>query len=182
MHPMRMARRAGAVMAWALLPALTAAVMTAGCARESSSGPVPAEGEAPEAAAGGSFSLRLTGRDYRWHARYPGPDGLLDTPDDILSDRGLHLPAASEITIDLRSEDWTYLFYVPDLGIMETAIREMPFQLRFSTDVAGTFRIRGGQMCGLLHPDLLGELVVHSPQEFRQWQSAAGVKDSGPVP
>lgn len=107
------------------------------------------------------FTLRVTGRDFHWEILYPGPDGVLDTPDDVMRQRHLHLPAHRAIAIDLRSDDYVYSLHLPDLEVTELAVPGKPYLLQFETENPGNYRLMGSQMCGYTHPELLGNLVVH---------------------
>jgi len=79
------------------------------------------------------------------------------------------LPAHSEVEILLNSEDYLYIFELPDLDIKEIAVPGLAFRVRFKTGAAGTQELLGNQMCGYDHPDLLGTLVVQERGEFFSW-------------
>ena len=122
----------------------------------------------------GPLEVRVTGDDYRWLLRYPGPDGRLDTPDDVLRERHLHLPARREVILDLASNDYVYTFYVPYLDILEVAVPDVPFEYDLDTGPAGVHDLLGSQMCGYTHPELLGDVVIQDAAEFAAWLSARG--------
>jgi cytochrome c oxidase subunit 2 len=120
------------------------------------------------------LAMRVVADNFRWHLRYSGPDGKLDTTDDVLMQRHLHLPANTEISIDLQSKDYVYSFYLPHIALMEVAIPNMPFNLKFETGSSGTFELLGSQMCGYTHPNLLADVVIHAPANFETWLSKVG--------
>ena len=120
------------------------------------------------------LTLRITGSDFRWHIVYPGPDGLLDTPDDVATQRHLHLPAHRAIAIDLRSDDYVYSLHLPDLDVTELAVPGKPYLLQFDTENPGHYRLMGSQLCGYTHPELLGDLVVHTKEGFDAWLDDPG--------
>lgn len=115
------------------------------------------------------YKVRITGRDFRWHMCYPGPDDTLGTSDDIQDERHLHLPAHTRVQLELTSDDYVYSLAFPHWNEKEIAVPDLRFQLEFQTHDAGTFDLRGNQMCGYTHPELLGQLTVHSPGEFDAW-------------
>jgi len=41
--------------------------------------------------------------------------------------------------------------------------------VKFSSESIGTSELLGAQMCGYTHEQLLGNLVVLSPADFRRW-------------
>jgi heme/copper-type cytochrome/quinol oxidase subunit 2 len=124
---------------------------------------------APQYDRGRPFELRVTGDEYRWRLRYPGPDGELDTADDLLTWRHVHLPADAEIVIDLESVDYVYTFYVPELDLMEPAVPGSPYALDFESGPPAVHDLLGSQMCGYTHPQLLGDVVIHPAEEFDRW-------------
>jgi len=126
-----------------------------------------------------ALTLRVTGKDFRWHILYPGPDGLLDTADDIATQRHLHLPAQSRIAIDLRSDDYVYSLHLPDLEVTELAVPGKPYLLQFQTENPGHYRLMGSQLCGYTHPELIGNLVVHTQESFNAWTVQSVSRHSG---
>ncbi|HET9481584.1 MAG TPA: hypothetical protein VFP98_07510 [Candidatus Polarisedimenticolia bacterium] len=123
------------------------------------------------ALAAAPFEVRVTGRDFRWHILYPGPDGRLDTPDDLRALQHLHLPARTKIELDLRSDDYVYGLNLPDLDAADLAVPGRPFVMEFRTEGPGTYRLLGNQMCGGRHPELIGDLVVLTPEAFGEWSA-----------
>ena len=121
------------------------------------------------AAARDGIELRVTGHEFGWLIRYAGTDGRLDTADDVLRRRHLHLPAHTPIRLELASEDYVYGFRLPALDVVEIAVPGRPFLLRFETDRDGLSRLMGDQMCGFLHAELIGDFIVESRAAFEQW-------------
>ena len=113
--------------------------------------------------------VRVTGHDFQWRIQYVGNDGQLGTQDDLTSAQHLHLPVDANVELDLRSEDYAYTLFLPHWDLMETAIPADPYPLRFETDDQGTYELLGSQMCGYTHPLLLGNVIVHTRDEFDEW-------------
>ena len=111
----------------------------------------------------------VTGSKYRWHLRYPGPDGELGTPDDPRAERNLHVPADCRVRLELRSEDYLYGLRLPHLEMEEIAVPDLEFALEFESGLPATYELRGHQFCGFTHPRLLGHLVVESQEGFAAW-------------
>ena len=108
----------------------------------------------------------ITGVEYEWHMRYPGLDGKLNTADDGHDKRHLHLPAHTEVKLQLHSEDYLYSFALPHVDLKEIAIPDLEFSLSFTTGSEGTFDLLGDQLCGYAHPKLMGKLIILSPRDF----------------
>lgn len=113
--------------------------------------------------------IRIVGEEFEWHVRYPGPDGALDTPDDVLGLRDLHIPANSPIEIELDSRDYIYHFQIPELGVNEMAVPNLEFRARLEASQTGSVPLLGDQMCGYAHDSLLGQVVVHTSSGFEDW-------------
>ena len=126
--------------------------------------------------------VRVTGHAFQWPIQYAGADGQLDTDDDSITAQHLHLPVDSIVEIDLRSEDYAYTFFLPHLDLVETAIPDDPYVVRFETDEPGRHELLGSQMCGYTHPLLLGDVVIHNHDGFDEWMSSIQTKRSGCAP
>jgi len=118
---------------------------------------------------GDTLLVRMTGGDYTWHVRYAGADGEFGTADDRHATRHFHAPAGTPVTLELRSEDYIYTMALPHLGLKEIAVPDLEYALRFRLDEPGEYELKGDQMCGYQHPDLMGSLVVESRDAFDEW-------------
>ena len=118
--------------------------------------------------------IDIIGAEYEWHVRYPGLDGKLNTADDGLDKRHLHLPAHTEVKLRLHSMDYLYSFALPHLDLKEIAIPDLEFSLSFTTGPEGTFDLLGDQLCGYVHPKLMGKLIILSSSEFAERISRLG--------
>ena len=118
----------------------------------------------------GPLRIQITGEEYTWQFRYPGPDGALHTDDDIIKiGKELHLPLGIETEIELTSRDYIYTFALPHLDLHQVAVPDLTFELAFIPQTTGTFSFVGDQMCGFEHESLNGRVVVESPAAFVAW-------------
>jgi len=108
----------------------------------------------------------ITGDEYEWQIRYPGPDGLPDTTDDHHALQHLVLPTLTDVKLRLHSRDYLYTLALPHLDLKEIAIPDLTFHLEFNTGSRGVHELLGDQMCGYSHPKLMGKLRVVSHNEF----------------
>ena len=118
-----------------------------------------------------SLTVEVTGREFQWHIRYPGPDGRLGTGDDIRALGDVHVPVHTEVTVRLTSEDFVYTFWLPHIEAKEIAVPEMFFSIAFETDSTGVFDLLGDQLCGYAHEGLIANMVVQSRTDFEAWLS-----------
>lgn len=124
----------------------------------------------------GLFEVEITGQDFEWHVRYPGPDGRLGTQDDLFGWQDLHVPLGARTRIHLRSRDYIYNLALPHLGLKEVAVPDLEFSLEFEARLAGDFELRGDQMCGWTHPKLLGTLHVESGEAVARATASVAVQ------
>ena len=118
----------------------------------------------------GPLHIQITGEEYTWQFRYPGPDGALHTDDDIIKPgKELHLPIDISIEIELTSRDYIYTFALPHLDLHQVAVPDLTFALAFTPQTTGVFAFVGDQMCGFEHESLNGRVVVESPAAFVDW-------------
>jgi cytochrome c oxidase subunit II len=147
-----------------------------------------------EATCGRALQVEVTGVQFQWYFRYPGPDGLygatkptlvsaptgnplgLDpadphSADDIVS-AILILPAGQPIDITLRSQDVIHGFFVPGMRLKQDAIPGMDGMLRFTPAATGNYVILCSQVCGLGHYRMQARLRVVTPGQFQTWLAA----------
>ena len=112
------------------------------------------------------LEIEVVGSEYQWEVHYPGPDGKLGTDDDEIGRRDVHVPSGTRARIHLRSRDYVYGFALPELGLKEVAIPELEFSLDVPPTQAQVTELRGNQMCGYTHPDLIGRLIVEPRDQY----------------
>lgn len=118
----------------------------------------------------GPLHIQITGEEYTWQFRYQGPDGALQTDDDIIKPgEELHLPLGLAVELELTSRDYIYTFALPHLALHQVAVPDLTFALAFTPRDAGVFAFVGDQMCGFEHESLNGRVVVESPAAFVDW-------------
>lgn len=106
--------------------------------------------------------IEVTGDDFNWYFRYPGPDGVLGTTDDRHSIQDLYLPDNSKVDLKLKSNDYVYSFALPELGMTEIAVPGLDFELQFATQDEQTMQLLGDQLCGFEHETLIGKVYVRN--------------------
>lgn len=132
------------------------------------------------------YIVEVVGRDFVWSFRSPGEDGRLHTPDDVLTERQLSVPANADVELWLTSRDFIYTFQVPELALSQIAVPEMTHRLAFRTDVVGTYQIQADPMCGFrfFHDEVMARMLVRPPDEFvtPTGQPPASPQSSGSPP
>jgi cytochrome c oxidase subunit 2 len=138
-----------------------------------------------------SVRIEVTGVQFRWYFRYPGPDGnfgrtaamLVDASegnplgidrsdpaaqDDFLSPT-LNVPVGRPVEITLRAHDVIHSLFLPNLRLKQDAVPGMNIPLRFTADRLGSYDIACAELCGLGHYAMNAKLRVLDSGEFSAW-------------
>jgi cytochrome c oxidase subunit 2 len=144
-----------------------------------------------EGASLASMQVEVTGRQFQWYFRYPGPDatfgrtdpalinpangnplGLLPNDDhghdDIVASE-LVLPVDREVDLTLRAQDVIHGFFIPAMRLKQNAVPGQSLHVHFTPVATGIFPILCTQVCGLGHARMQARLRVVSYDEFQKW-------------
>jgi cytochrome c oxidase subunit 2 len=149
-----------------------------------------------EPAAAGSVPVEVTGMQFAWYFRYPGPDGKygrteaklmdpsagndaaigLDTTDPAAKDDvvtgTMYLPVNREVDITLRAVDVIHSFFVPSFRFKQDAVPGLAIHMHFTPTEIGEYEIPCAELCGLGHYKMHGMLHVVSQEDFDKWLAA----------
>ena len=138
-----------------------------------------------------ALQVEVTGVQFAWYFRYPGPDetfgitrphlvapgegnplGLDPTDphsaDDFISSE-LVLPADREVDLRLNAQDVIHGFSIPELRLKQNAVPGQPMHIHFTPTTPGTYAILCTQLCGLGHYRMNAALRIVTPAEFTAW-------------
>jgi cytochrome c oxidase subunit 2 len=138
-----------------------------------------------------ALQIEVTGVQFAWYIRYPGPDatfgivrpqlvapgegnplGLDPTDphsaDDIISSE-LVLPANREIDLRLNAQDVIHGFSIPELRLKQNAVPGQTIHIHFTPTTPGTYAILCTQLCGLGHYRMNATLRILPPDQFTAW-------------
>jgi len=139
----------------------------------------------------GAIPIELTGQQFAWNFRYPGPDGKfgrtkpelvsastgnpigLDptdpaSKDDIVSPVAA-VPAGREVELILRSQDVTHSFYVRELRLKQDAVPGMEIHIHFTANTPGEYELACAELCGLGHYRMHSVVTVMSEADYEKW-------------
>jgi cytochrome c oxidase subunit 2 len=147
-------------------------------------------------AAPDAVKVEVTGMQFAWYFRYPGPDGKfgatrpelqdasaggeaaigLDTADPASKDDvvtgTMYVPVNREIEVILRAEDVIHSFFIPAMRFKQDAVPGLAIRMHFTPIATGDYEIACSQLCGLGHYKMHGILRVVSQEEFDKWLAA----------
>jgi len=138
----------------------------------------------------GAFMVEVTGQQFRWVVRYPGPDGIFgrtdaklasgdnerayigldpkdpNGADDIVLLNHVYLPQGRPVAVRLRSTDVIHSFFLPNFRVKQDAMPGMMVVTTFTPKASGDFELACAELCGLGHYKMRGEVHVVPPAEL----------------
>ena len=149
-------------------------------------------GETPD----GALVVEVTGKQFEWIVRYPGPDGTFgetdpalidnvanmggldpDDPagaDDVVLRNQVHVVVGRPVALRLRARDVLHSFSVPAMRIKQDAIPGSIISTHFVPTRVGAFEIACAELCGMGHYRMRARVVVHEQAEFDNWLAERG--------
>jgi cytochrome c oxidase subunit 2 len=137
-----------------------------------------------------STVIRVTGKQFEWHAHYPGPDGRfgsrdikLITPgnplgldrsdpfakDDVTSINLVNMPVGKQVLIHLTSQDVIHSLGILEMRVKQDAIPGIEIPVWFVPTRVGAYEIACSQLCGLGHYRMRSSVNVMSQGDFDKW-------------
>ena len=115
-------------------------------------------------------------KQFEWNFTHPGPDGQLETADDIKLRNQLHIVVDKPVVVHLEAEDVIHSFFVPEFRVKQDAVPGMHITAWFQATKTGEFEIGCAELCGMGHYKMRARVFVHTPEEFNAWltQQASG--------
>jgi cytochrome c oxidase subunit II len=117
--------------------------------------------------------IEVTAQQWAWTFRYPGADGLFETPDDIVTLNDLRVPIGKPVYVQLTSKDVIHSMYLPNFRTKIDAVPGTITRMWFQPTEVGVYEIGCAQHCGAWHYKMRGELTVLSSEDFARWQVRA---------
>ncbi|MCA9258932.1 MAG: cytochrome c oxidase subunit II [Planctomycetales bacterium] len=114
-------------------------------------------------------TCEVTGRQFNWDFRYPGDDGEMYTPDDIVrTDGNLYLPYGEEVLLRITSADVLHSFFLPNLRLKQDVIPGMQQKMWFKAKEGGQFDIVCAELCGWGHYKMKGRIHLLPRPEYEK--------------
>jgi cytochrome c oxidase subunit 2 len=117
--------------------------------------------------------IEVQAHQWAWQARYAGPDGKFNTPDDAVTLNDVRVPVGAPVLIQLASVDVIHSFNVPHFRVKRDAVPGEITKLTFAARTAGEYEIACAQHCGPNHYKMRGILTVLPPERYREWLGTA---------
>jgi cytochrome c oxidase subunit 2 len=115
--------------------------------------------------------IEVISKQWAWVFRYPGSN---------VTSTELHLPANYRIKLALTSEDVLHGFYIPAFRLKQDIIPNETIDFEFTPIKEGTYRLRDSQFSGTYFATMQTNVVVESPEAYKNW--LADAKKRKPLP
>jgi cytochrome c oxidase subunit 2 len=142
-----------------------------------------------------AMTIEVTGQQFAWNFRYPGPDGKfgrtrpdkvddsegnyigLDDADpagndDITTQNIIAIPVNRPIQLIIRSRDVLHSFFVPVLRFKQDAVPGMGIPVHFTATKIGEYEVACAELCGMQHFKMRARFLVMSDADFNTWLKA----------
>jgi cytochrome c oxidase subunit II len=126
-----------------------------------------------------AMPIKIHAKQFEWHISYPGPDGQLNTGDDLSVRNQLHLPVNKPVVAELTSEDAIHSFFIPAFRIKQDAVPGMTIRVWFQPTDTGTFELACAELCGLGHYRMRAIATVHAEAGYQRWLDERGRAAAG---
>jgi cytochrome c oxidase subunit II len=114
-------------------------------------------------------TVRVFAQQWAWSFQQPGPDGVLDTADDIRTVGELHVTVNTTYHFELLSRDVVHSFAIPAFRLKQDALPGRTIAGWFRPNRVGTYDIQCTQMCGIGHGLMAGRVIVETQQDHAAW-------------
>ncbi len=114
--------------------------------------------------------IQVFAKQFEWHFRYAGADGVFGTADDVTKLADMHVPVNRDIIVKLRTRDVLHSFWLPNVRVKQDLLPGLTIPQWFHVTETGTdFEIVCAELCGIGHTTMRGRLIVETEAEFQAW-------------
>jgi cytochrome c oxidase subunit 2 len=111
----------------------------------------------------------VVGKQWMWKAEHEGGQHEINA---------LHVPVGRPIQITLISQDVFHSFSIPAFRVKREAIPGRYTTVWFEATRTGTFHLFCTQYCGTDHSQMIGDVIVMTPGDYRKWLASSTSGDS----
>ncbi len=112
-------------------------------------------------------AIEVHAKQWSWVFRYPEQD---------VTSTELHLPVDRRVRLMLESEDVIHGFYIPAFRLKQDVIPNHVIDFEFTPIRTGKYRLRDSLYSGTYFAAMQTDVVVQSPEDYRQWLADAAAQ------
>ena len=115
-----------------------------------------------------ALNIYVVGKQWMWKAEHPTGQHEINS---------LHVPTGRAVQLTLISQDVFHSFSIPAFRVKREAIPGRYNTVWFEPTVPGTYHLFCTQYCGTAHSQMIGEVVVLTPDDYKKWlaESTSGM-------
>lgn len=114
-------------------------------------------------------TVRIVSQQWAWTFIHPGPDGKINTDDDIAKVNELHVKKGTVYHYLLESKDVLHDFSVPVFRLKQDAIPGRVITGWFEPTKTGEWDIQCAEICGIGHALMGGRIFIETPEQHAAW-------------
>jgi len=107
-----------------------------------------------------AMNIYVVGKQWMWKVEHPGGQHEINS---------LHVPVNQPVQLTLISQDVFHSFSIPAFRVKREAIPGRYTSVWFEATETGTYHLFCTQYCGTNHSQMIGEVVVMTPDDYRKW-------------
>lgn len=107
-----------------------------------------------------AMNIYVVGKQWMWKVEHPGGQHEIDA---------LHIPTGVPIQLTLISQDVFHSFSIPAFRVKREAIPGRYTSVWFEATQVGTYHIFCTQYCGTNHSQMIGDVYVMTPDDYKKW-------------
>src|SRR6202789_4186953 len=107
-----------------------------------------------------AMNIYVVGKQWMWKAEHPGGQHEINA---------LHIPMDRPIQLTLISQDVFHSFSIPAFRVKREAIPGRYTTVWFEATTPGTYHLFCTQYCGTNHSQMIGDIVVLTPDDYKKW-------------
>jgi cytochrome c oxidase subunit II len=107
-----------------------------------------------------AMNIYVVGKQWMWKIEHPGGQHEINS---------LHVPINQPVQLTIISQDVFHSFSIPAFRVKREAIPGRYTTVWFEATATGTYHLFCTQYCGTNHSQMIGDVVVMTPDDFKQW-------------
>lgn len=123
--------------------------------------------------------IGVMSQQWAWTFTHEGPDGELNTDDDIVLVDELHIQVDKTYHWNLESMDVLHNFSIPSMRFKQDAVPGRVIRGWFNATKTGEYDIQCAEMCGIGHGAMNARLYIHTAEDFEIWQRTTAARLAG---
>ena len=117
-------------------------------------------------------TVRVIAQQWAWSFVHAGPDGKLDTADDIKTVDEMHVKVGTNYHFKLESRDVLHSFSVPVFRVKQDVIPGREITGWVNATKTGIHDIQCTEICGIGHGLMPARIVIQTKGEYDAWTAA----------